>query len=264
MIGTRRVARLEAALTPRQATLLWLAEAHAFGSLHAYATWLVEQPPSANPLVHVPHMARLAVETSLRGQPRSLVAEAEQQAVLDGVFLIRLVIEIEMSAGSGLRRAELRFLGLWSEMRALRAGGTDDANALAADRGRWEAWQRAVDELLITVMSAREARALLERRYLQGQAASFPDTSTAWQQLRDGVQRLADSDHAPSAARRQRPLRGAAAASGRTTAIRVRTADEASAIAARAGSAGLAVLGDSAAATETVRQGARSRPGASV
>jgi len=35
-----RLAKLEDALSPMGATLLWLAEAHEFGSLPAYVAWL--------------------------------------------------------------------------------------------------------------------------------------------------------------------------------------------------------------------------------
>ena len=36
------------------ATLLWLAEAHQFGSLPAYVDWLIDQPISVAPLERVP------------------------------------------------------------------------------------------------------------------------------------------------------------------------------------------------------------------
>lgn len=61
MRSNRRLAQLEASLSPTQATLLWLADAHGFDSLCAYATSLVEQPTAMSPLVAVPQQARRAV-----------------------------------------------------------------------------------------------------------------------------------------------------------------------------------------------------------
>ena len=53
MAATRRLAKVEGSLSALATTLLWLEEAHAFGSLPAYVTWLIDQPIAATPLVRV-------------------------------------------------------------------------------------------------------------------------------------------------------------------------------------------------------------------
>lgn len=46
----RRIDKLETGLTPKQAILLWLQEAHAFDTIEEYAHQLKDQPDSAAPL----------------------------------------------------------------------------------------------------------------------------------------------------------------------------------------------------------------------
>src|SRR5450759_3236808 len=76
MIARRRLAKLEGALSPKAATLLWLTEAHGFGSLEAYVDWLVDQPADAAPFWRVPEQAEHAVRAAMRGEPRSAVEAA--------------------------------------------------------------------------------------------------------------------------------------------------------------------------------------------
>ena len=47
--GKRRVEKLETGLTPKQAILLWLQEAHAFNTIAEYVRHLKTQPDSAAP-----------------------------------------------------------------------------------------------------------------------------------------------------------------------------------------------------------------------
>jgi hypothetical protein len=121
MTAERRLAKLEGALSPKAATLLWLAEAHEFGSLPAYVAWLVDQPISAAPLERVPAQARAAAVEALRGQPRELMRQAAHQAIRDGVFLVELVLKLNVAAEETIRIGALRYAALFWEMRALTA-----------------------------------------------------------------------------------------------------------------------------------------------
>ena len=78
MTAERRLAKLEGALSPKAATLLWLGEAQQFRSLPAYVAWPIDQPISAAPLERVPEQARAAAVESMRGQPREAVQEASR------------------------------------------------------------------------------------------------------------------------------------------------------------------------------------------
>ena len=76
MTAERRLAKLEGALSPKAATLLWLEEAHQFDSLPAYVAWLIDQPISVAPLDRVPALARAGALEAMRGQPREAVRMA--------------------------------------------------------------------------------------------------------------------------------------------------------------------------------------------
>jgi hypothetical protein len=198
MTAERRLAKLEGALSPKAATLLWLAEAHEFGSLPAYVAWLVDQPISAAPLERVPAQARAAAVEALRGQPRELMRQAAHQAIRDGVFLVELVLKLNVAAEETIRIGALRYAALFWEMRAL----TAEAELARRSRScagrsalnlveRWQAWCTASAALLTRTYAAEEARLLLERRYLDGHPALFLDAIDDWRQLQERAERLA-------------------------------------------------------------------------
>jgi hypothetical protein len=194
----RRLAKLEGALSPKAATLLWLEEAHQFGSLPAYVDWLIDQPISAAPLERVPAQARAAAVGAMRGQPRESVREAAHQTVRDAVFLVELVLKLTVAAEETIRVEGLRHVALFWEMRAIsadaelarrsRSRAGRSASSLAE---RWQAWCTASAAFLTGICAVEEARVFLERRYLDGHCALFPDAIEDWQRLREGAQRLA-------------------------------------------------------------------------
>jgi len=192
----RRLAKLEGALSPKAATLLWLAEAHQFGSLPAYVDWLIDQPISAAPLERVPEQARAAAVEALSGLPREVVREASHQAVRDAVFLVELVLRLNSVAEEAIRTEGLRHAALFWEMRAISAEAQLEAAASsrAAREGRtarWAAWRAAVASLLGDLYAAEERRAHLERRYLESATTLFPDLAADRLRLREEVERLA-------------------------------------------------------------------------
>jgi hypothetical protein len=198
MTAERRLAKLEGALSPKAATLLWLAEAHQFGSLPAYVDWLIDQPISAAPLERVPQQARAAALEAMRGQPREMAQEAAHQDIRDSIFGVELVLKLNQVAEETIRIDGLRYSALFWEMRALtaeaelarrsRSRADPSASGLAE---RWQAWCTASAALLTGIHAADEARLLLERRYLDGHPALFPDAIEAWERLRENAERLA-------------------------------------------------------------------------
>ncbi len=88
--GKRRLEKLEGHLTPKQAALLWMAEAHQFGTLEGHALHLKTQPHSAWPLRRLGAQMRVSVEQSLKGKPEVGINLALRQAYLDVAFLYHL------------------------------------------------------------------------------------------------------------------------------------------------------------------------------
>jgi hypothetical protein len=66
------------------------------------------------------------------------------------------------------------------------------ADRSAASLGeRWQAWCTGSAALLTEVYAAEEAQLLLERRYLDGHPALFPDAIADWARLLESAERLA-------------------------------------------------------------------------
>jgi hypothetical protein len=196
MTAERRLAKLESALSPKAATLLWLEEAHQFRSLPAYVAWLIDQPISVAPLERVPVQARAATVEAMRGQPREAVREAAHRAVRNAIFGVELVLKLNVAAEEAMRLSRLRYAALFWEMRAISAEAQlETAGPSRAKDGRrtprWAAWQAAVGSLIGSLYAAEEARARLERRYLEGTSTLFHDLAADWQALREKGEQLA-------------------------------------------------------------------------
>jgi len=264
MTAERRLAKLEDALSPKAATLLWLEEAHQFGSLPAYVGWLIDQPISAAPLERVPAQARAAALEAMRGQPRDAVREAAHQAVRDVIFLVELVLKLNVAAEEAARLLRLRYAALFWEMRAI----TAEAELARRSRSRaghsasnlverWQAWCTVTAALLTGIYAAEEARLLLERRYLDSHPALFPDAIEDWQRLRASTERLAglrDALPPPPVGRRRAPRSAEVEPPGLDLdVLRSGARREAQAVASRlvdeARAAALDVLGDTESAT---------------
>jgi hypothetical protein len=259
MTAERRLAKLEGALSPKAATLLWLAEAQQFRSLPAYGNWLIDQPISVAPLERVPAQARAGALEAMRGQPREAVREAAHRAVRDAVFLVELVLKVNVAAEETIHIGGLRYAALFWEMRAITAEAELARRSRSRTRGpasstaeRWQAWCTATATFLTGIYAAEEARLLLERRYLDGHAALFPGAIADWERLRENSERLASlaGGLPPLPVGRRRAPRSASVEPSAPDlyALRARARKEAAALAAQllddARAAAFDVLGD--------------------
>ena len=261
MTAEHRLAKLEGALSPKAATLLWLAEAQQFGSLPAYVDWLIDQPMSAAPLERVPMQARAGAIEALRGHPREAVRDAAHGAVRDAIFFVELVLRLNVAAEEAIQLLGLRYAALFWEMRAISAEAqletAGPSRATSSRRtARWAAWRAGVVSLTGSLYAAEVAREQLECRYLEGTPTLFPDLAADWQRLREQAERLAGlGDVVPVTAgrveggrhRQRRPqidLRQLRAAALR------RAPEEAASLLDAARAAALDALGDSDAATK--------------
>jgi hypothetical protein len=199
MTLARRVEKLESALSPRTATLRWLAEAHAAGSLSAYLDRLLDQPGSASPFHRVPAAAAAAATAAAataanRGQPRESVAEAVRAAVRDALFLVHLALEINALFEETIDLERVRRVALSNQTEVIclaqelasfdpAAGGADYSERWADSLAQARAW---LSELYVM----QEARTLLERRYLEGKPCLFPELASEWAALLEDAESL--------------------------------------------------------------------------
>ena len=138
-MSRRRVDKLEESLPPKQAVLHWLAEAHGFGSLPAYADSLIDQPEAAQPFIAIPAKVQRAASVSMRRDRSGLLKEVGREARGDTVFLMRLVIGLNVHVEETLRIERLRQAALMWWSRAL------DARSEPPDAR--SDWQRGVSTL---------------------------------------------------------------------------------------------------------------------
>ena len=88
--GKRRIEKLETGLTPKQAFILWLQEAHSFNGIKEYVQSLKGQPEDAAPIPRLTDQVEAAVKQRLKGQPREEIDKAVRQAHKDVLFLFFL------------------------------------------------------------------------------------------------------------------------------------------------------------------------------
>ena len=272
MIAERRLAKLEGALSPKAATLLWLTEAHQFGSLPAYVDWLIDQPISAAPLERVPAQARAAAVEATRGLPREVVRAAAHGAVRDAIFLVELVFKLNSEAEGTIQLLSLRNTALFWEIRAITAEAQleparTSRGAREGRTARWTAWRATVTSLIGNLYAAEEARAHLERRYLEGNPTLFPDVAGEWLRLREHAEQLAGLGEAVAVTAAR--VDGGRHRRGRTeidlrqlrAAALDRASEEAAALVDAARAAALDVVGDTAGAAVTAARRLRAERG---
>ncbi len=88
--GKRRLDKLEGQLTPKQAALLWMADAHQFSSMDQYADSLKGASDSAWPIPRLCDQIYASVTKAMKGRPKEEIAPALRQAYLDVLFLFYL------------------------------------------------------------------------------------------------------------------------------------------------------------------------------
>jgi hypothetical protein len=200
MIRRARLDRLEAALSPTAAICLWLEEAHAFGSYFAYENWSLDQPRATSPILRIPAQVRADVEQRLHGQPRAAVEAAARRADQDAVFRIELVHELNQATTENLRVRALEgaLFHCFAYILELDADGPSTGSTRRrvdpAELERLRANLAGnIAGHVIGLLTWQEARHILERRYLGGHAALFPDLAAEEKRLIADASRLAEN-----------------------------------------------------------------------
>ena len=168
-----RLQRIEVSLTPTQAAVLWLQEAHRFESMQAYVEWLAGHPETAYPLHRLHDLVVPAVEQAMKGADREACDQAIRAAVREVAFLFFVH-----------QQANARILSDW---RAWHFGVAllthDPAQAGgAAPQGqerdlRHEQWREHAANTLRELCALTEAMRVLGDRYFGGHAVLFPQAA---------------------------------------------------------------------------------------
>jgi hypothetical protein len=174
----RRLSAVEAALTPTELVVAWLAEAHAFGSLEDAVRSMLAAPEPVPPMDQLARAASDGARSRMKGRPAEERNKAIDTAVTETIFRFRLVLRITTVTCDLLDRQLLLDAVFALQFASLmgvngKAGGPSLLPDLIKVRdlivGR-------VDELL----AHQQAREAVERRYLAGHPALFPDRQAEW------------------------------------------------------------------------------------
>jgi len=203
-MSKRRLDKLEGGLSPKEAVLHWLGEAHAFDSLPAYVESLIDQPEAAQPFVALPAQVEKAVYESMRGKRSGFIKEVTHEAIGDTIFLLRLVIGLNVHIEETLRTEGLRLAALMWWSRALDAGSEPKRKADARSD-----WRCGVSTLRGELLGTERVRTTVEARYLDGHDCLFPELADAWRELCAAAEMLMDDAASPTddPARKQAELR---------------------------------------------------------
>lgn len=195
MTLARRLTAVESAVDPTSRIVAWLAEAHTYGSFDHYTRAAMAGHRDDLPMNRLPREAAAAARA---GAPRGSEDIDVRSAIRAVVFRIHLVLRIAEHTDAILKREQL--------LLALLTAHVGLAISLPPKEVRPGTLLRHRDALLLRVaelMAQAEARSFVERRYLGGHPALFPETRRQWdEQLHDSQEagimalRLAELDGA--------------------------------------------------------------------
>jgi hypothetical protein len=202
----RRVAALEASLSPTQLVLRWLDEAHAFGDLESYVRAQLADPSAEGPLDRLAREAASGARASLRGKRPEIVDTAVRTALRETVFRFDLVMRILVTTHELIEREGLIDAALSAHVALLTSENRERARRDTRYPERFATLRGLLLFRLAELRAAEQAREAVEARYLAGHTALFPDAVAAWdEQLRstetiaDLACRLAELDAVPPA-----------------------------------------------------------------
>ena len=171
----RRLAAVEASLSPTERVVRWLVEAHAYGSFQTWGQATFAAGPDALPLDRLAREAAEAVRGGRRhGSPET--EAAVHQAVLATVFRVQLVIRIIEVTATALRLEGL----VLAELSAHVALTLETASERPSSATRIAELRELLFERVAELHALEAARTDVEARYLGGQTALFPDAVRDW------------------------------------------------------------------------------------
>ena len=119
MTLAKRLDAVEDNLTPQEAVIRWMREAHEFGSCESYGRWLIDQPDDAYPLIRMPAAGGGGGAGPKQGGAGRQAADQFYRVQKDVLFLYFLHKQVEMRALMDHEAIQLRVVILIKEIRAL-------------------------------------------------------------------------------------------------------------------------------------------------
>ena len=179
MTLARRVAALEASLTPTQLVLRWLDQAHAHSSIDAYVSAILADDPADPPLDRLCREASAGARAAAHGRVRDQFDTAVGKALRETVFRFELVMRINVMAHELLEKEQLLHALFAAHLAMLGSEGPESRRDESHHR-RLTLMRGLVLGRVAELEAVAEARTLAEERYLDGLPALFPDAIKAW------------------------------------------------------------------------------------
>jgi len=156
MIKQKQLTRIEAALTPKQAVLLWLRKERQGKTSEEYLRWLLMKPPTFAPRPRVEKQVVDAIRAAMKGQEPTLIRQAVRQGQMQADFLILLVNRINAVILNDSQTRGLKIALLYERLRNIAI--CDESEAMS----EWATYLRAVAVDLLALQKASE---LIEDKY---------------------------------------------------------------------------------------------------
>ncbi len=104
MATTRsRLEKIENSLTAKQAIILWMGEAHKFGTLYEYVTWVANHPEERPPLNRLSEQVEIAVRKRMKEAPPYELQRVIRREVREVTFLFFLQLRVNQGFEAELR-----------------------------------------------------------------------------------------------------------------------------------------------------------------
>ena len=205
-------------LTPREAVILWMREAHQFDSLIAYGSWLAHQSDDAYPLIRMPAQVVAAVRARNKGTRNEDLRNEFYRAQKDVLFLYQIHKQLNMRAIQEEEARELKVQMLVEKLKGLidhvylcdmaRLKGFEfpqDLSSPLPERTKTKhelslneeilSWPR--EEMLLwgEVMSFTEASRTLSEHYFAGEELLYPNVRRTLDSTLDLLAGLREAYH---------------------------------------------------------------------
>jgi hypothetical protein len=169
----RRLIRIEAVLSPKQAVLLWLRQEHQGKTSEEYVRWLLSKPPSFAPRPRVEKQVVDAIRAAMRGQEPTRIRQAVRQGQMQADFLILLVNRINAVILNDSQTRGLKIALLYERLRNIAICDESEATS------EWATYLKAVAVDLLALQKASE---LIEDKYFDRESILLIDVLDDLQQ----------------------------------------------------------------------------------
>jgi hypothetical protein len=163
----RRLDKIAGQLTPQQAVLLWMQEAHQHPTIPAYMDSLHDAPDTKYPMMWLPDQVAQAVRTAMKGEKPDAIKRAERTAVREVAFLFYLQLQVNTRLWGDWRAMCLQLAYVASELKGLFQEEEPDAEDLEKAR---EHAAKAMLEFLEWEVAVTK----IAERYYAGTSPLFP------------------------------------------------------------------------------------------